>query len=228
MPESEAFDVAVEIAKSDLPSSVSQSDKLKIYALYKCATVGPTPSVSRPGAFSVVNRAKYDAWVVHGDSGMLTGSDAKDRYVELISSLAGRVIKGDNNNKIVDDGDNYNTVLPLPPQASPCRSWIFGYGSLISPESRLKTCDDLGCSAFPSIALSVTVSGLSRGWYTPVDLPENPVDRPNPTITKVTAVGIVSATPSSSCGGVIFSVPPSSIPKFDVREIGRASCRERV
>eukprot|EP01039_Chlorochromonas_danica_P011662 gene11662-13077_t len=72
--------VTPETAKS--PSS---SDKLRLYALYKQAEHGPC-SVSRPGVFDPVGRAKFDAWHALGQ---LSDLEAKKQYVELVTSLVG-------------------------------------------------------------------------------------------------------------------------------------------
>jgi diazepam-binding inhibitor (GABA receptor modulator, acyl-CoA-binding protein) len=58
-------------------------DMLRLYALYKQATDGDV-SGDRPGAFSFVDRAKYDAWA------KLKGTDmakAKESYVKLVERL---------------------------------------------------------------------------------------------------------------------------------------------
>ena len=58
-------------------------DMLRVYALFKQATEGDV-SGDRPGAFSLVQRAKYDAWAKH------KGTDAKtamESYIKLIERL---------------------------------------------------------------------------------------------------------------------------------------------
>ncbi|XP_062848116.1 enoyl-CoA delta isomerase 2, mitochondrial [Trichomycterus rosablanca] len=57
--------------------------KLKIYALFKQATQGPC-STPKPGMLDFVNKAKWDAWK---SLGVLTQEDARQQYVDLISSL---------------------------------------------------------------------------------------------------------------------------------------------
>jgi acyl-CoA-binding protein len=62
--------------------------KLRLYALYKQATLGDV-SGRRPGITNPVGRAKYDAWAsVSG----LSGEEARRRYVEAVAALpdAGR------------------------------------------------------------------------------------------------------------------------------------------
>jgi diazepam-binding inhibitor (GABA receptor modulating acyl-CoA-binding protein) len=57
---------------------------LKIYGLYKQATVGDNTE-KKPGFSDLVGRAKWDAW------SLLKGTasdDAKRQYVELIKSLS--------------------------------------------------------------------------------------------------------------------------------------------
>ncbi len=58
-------------------------DMLRLYALYKQATVGDVEG-DRPGAFSFADRAKYDAWA------KLEGTDsqkAMESYVKLVERL---------------------------------------------------------------------------------------------------------------------------------------------
>ena len=58
-------------------------DMLRIYALYKQATEGDV-SGERPGAFSVVARAKYDAWAKHKGT---DSTKAMESYVKLVERL---------------------------------------------------------------------------------------------------------------------------------------------
>ena len=58
-------------------------DMLRLYSLYKQASVGDVQG-DRPGAFSFVDRAKYDAWA------RLKGTDstkAMESYVKLVERL---------------------------------------------------------------------------------------------------------------------------------------------
>ena len=57
---------------------------LKIYGLYKQATVGDVTE-KKPGFGDMVGRAKWDAW--NGCKGTAS-ADAKKQYVELIQSLS--------------------------------------------------------------------------------------------------------------------------------------------
>lgn len=84
MPDLQAdFDAAVENSKK-LPQRPDNATLLKIYGLYKQATVGDVTE-KKPGFGDMIGRAKWDAWnAVKG-----TPSDeAKRRYVELIQSLS--------------------------------------------------------------------------------------------------------------------------------------------
>lgn len=59
--------------------------KLRLYALYKQATVGDV-SGRRPGFTNPVGRAKHDAWAsVAG----LPAEEARRRYVEAVAALPG-------------------------------------------------------------------------------------------------------------------------------------------
>ncbi len=56
---------------------------LKLYSLYKQATKGDV-SGKRPGAFNMVDRAKYDAWAkLKGSS----ADNAKEAYIAYVKSL---------------------------------------------------------------------------------------------------------------------------------------------
>jgi len=60
-----------------------EEDMLRLYALFKQGSLGDV-SGERPGAFSIVDRAKYDAWA------RLKGTDratAMDSYVKLVERL---------------------------------------------------------------------------------------------------------------------------------------------
>ena len=59
--------------------------KLRLYALYKQATVGNVQG-RRPGFTDLAGRAKYDAWAkVEG----MCSQDAKQAYIELVAELSG-------------------------------------------------------------------------------------------------------------------------------------------
>ncbi|XP_072014091.1 enoyl-CoA delta isomerase 2-like [Amphiura filiformis] len=57
--------------------------KLKMYALFKQATIGPC-NAPKPGAFDFVGKAKWSAW---NDLGQISQDDAKQTYVDLINDL---------------------------------------------------------------------------------------------------------------------------------------------
>jgi acyl-CoA-binding protein len=69
---------------NELPERPGNDTLLKLYALYKQATLGDAEG-ERPGAFDFVRRAKFDAWSeVRGTS----RQDAMRQYVELVNSLS--------------------------------------------------------------------------------------------------------------------------------------------
>ncbi len=77
------FEAAV-AQSTQLPSRPDNQTMLKIYSLYKQATVGDN-TAAKPGFSDLVARAKWDAW--HALKG--TAADAaKQQYVNLIESLA--------------------------------------------------------------------------------------------------------------------------------------------
>ena len=76
------FDAAVENSKK-LPQRPDNATLLKIYGLYKQATLGDVAE-KKPGFGDMIGRAKWDAWnALKGTP----GDEAKRRYVELIQSL---------------------------------------------------------------------------------------------------------------------------------------------
>mmetsp|Transcript_44356 Transcript_44356/g.51967 ORF Transcript_44356/g.51967 Transcript_44356/m.51967 type:complete len:308 (-) Transcript_44356:172-1095(-) len=106
------------------------------------------------------------------------------------------------------------------------RQFIFGFGSLISPESRARTGDT---GAY--IAHVATISDCERSWSLRVNLP--PAAVVNPDINGVSAVAVrllpsdVASSTSgeeslqrASCAGVVMEVPKTELPNFDAREIG--------
>ena len=76
------FEEAVANSKK-LPQRPDNATLLKIYGLYKQATVGDNGE-KKPGFSDMIGRAKWDAW--NGCKGT-SSDDAKRQYVELIRSL---------------------------------------------------------------------------------------------------------------------------------------------
>ncbi len=78
------FEQAVADSKN-LPDRPDNMTLLKIYALFKQASVGDVEG-KRPGFTDMVGRAKYDAWAeLKGTS----SADAKQSYISLIEDLKG-------------------------------------------------------------------------------------------------------------------------------------------
>jgi len=77
------FDAAVANSKK-LSERPDNATLLKIYALYKQATVGDNTE-KKPGFSDLVGRAKWEAW--SGVKGM-SNEDAMRQYVDLIKSLS--------------------------------------------------------------------------------------------------------------------------------------------
>lgn len=77
------FEAAVANSKN-LSERPDNATLLKIYSLYKQATVGDNTE-KKPGFTDLVGRAKWDAW------DKLKGTDSKDamqQYIDLIESLS--------------------------------------------------------------------------------------------------------------------------------------------
>eukprot|EP00343_Euplotes_focardii_P007392 CAMPEP_0205822606 /NCGR_PEP_ID=MMETSP0206-20130828/13256_1 /ASSEMBLY_ACC=CAM_ASM_000279 /TAXON_ID=36767 /ORGANISM="Euplotes focardii, Strain TN1" /LENGTH=84 /DNA_ID=CAMNT_0053119023 /DNA_START=26 /DNA_END=280 /DNA_ORIENTATION=- len=79
----ERFQKAVDyVRNSPADPNASNDDKLKIYALFKQASVGDVQG-SQPWAVQLEARAKWDAWKA------LEGTDketAKERYIEAVKA----------------------------------------------------------------------------------------------------------------------------------------------
>lgn len=78
------FEQAAEKARGI--QGVSTDNKKKLYAYYKQATEGPikSTSVTRPGIFDQVGRAKFDSW---SDLGDMSKEEAMRLYIALVESL---------------------------------------------------------------------------------------------------------------------------------------------
>jgi diazepam-binding inhibitor (GABA receptor modulating acyl-CoA-binding protein) len=77
------FEAAVANSKN-LSERPDNGTMLKIYALYKQATVGDNTE-KKPGFTDMVGRAKWDAW--NGFKGT-SSNDAMQQYTDLIESLS--------------------------------------------------------------------------------------------------------------------------------------------
>lgn len=81
---SEAFNNA-QVRVNQLPERPSNDDLLKLYALFKQATVGDV-NTERPGGFDFKGNAKWDAWKkIEGTS----ATDAESQYITLVNNLEG-------------------------------------------------------------------------------------------------------------------------------------------
>jgi acyl-CoA-binding protein len=78
------FDQAVADSKN-LPERPDNMTLLKIYALFKQASIGDATG-ERPGFTDMVGRAKYDAWELLNGTSRET---AMQQYVDLIAALKG-------------------------------------------------------------------------------------------------------------------------------------------
>ena len=77
------FEAAVADSKK-LSERPDNATLLKIYGLYKQATVGDNTE-KKPGFGDMVGRAKWDAWAACKGT---SSEDAKRQYVDLIQSLS--------------------------------------------------------------------------------------------------------------------------------------------
>ncbi|TFZ05151.1 acyl-CoA-binding protein [Ramlibacter henchirensis] len=76
------FDAAVANSKN-LTARPDNATLLKIYGLYKQATIGDNTE-KKPGFGDMVGRAKWDAWNANKGT---SSEEAMRRYVDLIESL---------------------------------------------------------------------------------------------------------------------------------------------
>ncbi|MDJ0954808.1 MAG: acyl-CoA-binding protein [Acidimicrobiia bacterium] len=77
-----AFAAALEEVEN-LPERPDNQDLLRLYALYKQATLGDVAG-KRPGMMDFVKRAKYDAWAeLEGTS----QEEAMQSYVDVVEEL---------------------------------------------------------------------------------------------------------------------------------------------
>ena len=78
-----AFNDAVAASK-ELSQRPDNATLLKLYALYKQASVGDAQG-ERPGFSDMVGRAKWDAW---NDIKGLSADDAMQQYIDLVDTLS--------------------------------------------------------------------------------------------------------------------------------------------
>lgn len=78
------FEKAAQEAQK-LPKKPDNDTLLRLYALYKQATVGDV-SGKRPGFMDMVGQAKYDAWAKVKGS---TKDSAMQAYIDLVNKLKG-------------------------------------------------------------------------------------------------------------------------------------------
>lgn len=76
-------DFALAAKRVNASTNLDNAKLLELYGLYKQSTAGDATG-SRPSAFDVKGRAKFDAWAAR--KGM-TREAAKQRYIELASKL---------------------------------------------------------------------------------------------------------------------------------------------
>lgn len=82
---SEAFNKAADEVKT-LSGSPSDEEKLKVYSLFKQATVGDC-NTARPGMLDFTGKAKWDAW--NGRKGT-SKDDAEAEYITFVEELKGK------------------------------------------------------------------------------------------------------------------------------------------
>ncbi|KAG9072004.1 Acyl-CoA-binding domain-containing protein 1 [Linnemannia hyalina] len=81
MPSAEFDAAAVQV--KELKTSPSNDDLLKLYALFKQATVGDN-NTTRPGTLDFKGKAKWDAWTKKSGT---TKEEAEQQYITLVGEL---------------------------------------------------------------------------------------------------------------------------------------------
>jgi len=102
-------DVEFEQAKerlNTLKNEPSNDIKLKIYALFKQATVGENTG-KKPSAFNFVAQAKWNAW---HSLGKMSVDDAKKDYVALVNQLAHSEEPSSSNENVKTSSDSYQCL----------------------------------------------------------------------------------------------------------------------
>lgn len=69
---------------NNLPTKPTTDELLKLYSLYKQATVGDC-NTERPGVFNIKDRKKWDSW--NALKGTLTQEEAEKQYIEFVDEL---------------------------------------------------------------------------------------------------------------------------------------------
>jgi diazepam-binding inhibitor (GABA receptor modulating acyl-CoA-binding protein) len=79
------FEQAAEAVKI-LPQKPTDDEMLRLYGLYKQATVGDV-NTERPSFWDMVGKAKWDAWESHKGMDL---ENAKNKYIALVAFLIGK------------------------------------------------------------------------------------------------------------------------------------------
>uniref|UniRef100_A0A8C0J8Y1 Enoyl-CoA delta isomerase 2 n=1 Tax=Chelonoidis abingdonii TaxID=106734 RepID=A0A8C0J8Y1_CHEAB len=89
-----------------LKEDPGNEEKLKLYALFKQATEGPCSS-PKPGMLDFVKKAKWDAW---SSLGSLSKDNARQKYVDLVSSLVSSESSSQVKDTTPDSKHGYETL----------------------------------------------------------------------------------------------------------------------
>lgn len=68
----------------------TRAEKLRLYGLYKRATVETSDRPPRPGIFNVDGRMKWDAWA---ECDAMSVDEARQAYVDLAKELIGKPVE---------------------------------------------------------------------------------------------------------------------------------------
>ncbi|KAL7523268.1 hypothetical protein ACHAWF_000449 [Thalassiosira exigua] len=84
--------VAALVGDKNTPAkrSSSMAEKLKLYGLYKRATVDSSERPPRPGMFNIDGRKRWDAWAAEDK---ISQEEARQAYVDLAKELVGKPVE---------------------------------------------------------------------------------------------------------------------------------------
>ncbi|KAK4054655.1 hypothetical protein OIO90_003467 [Microbotryomycetes sp. JL221] len=134
-PSDEAFEAASAWLSSQ-GSQASTEQKLRLYALYKVATVSTLPQTKRPGLFDIQGRAKWDAWNKVGGESVFSETcqvpqstaqlRAKHMYVDLAKQLGWKNLDSQDNADRTTDPNLSNESAADPPNQQQSNSGMRG------------------------------------------------------------------------------------------------------
>ncbi|XP_057374155.1 enoyl-CoA delta isomerase 2-like [Daphnia carinata] len=103
---SQQFDEAQKRLQT-LKTSPGNEAKLKLYGLFKQATVGAV-NTKRPGMTDFVGKAKWDAW---NSLGSMSQEEAKNKYITFVDSLVGPANSNESLNAVESSSPGFDVKM---------------------------------------------------------------------------------------------------------------------